>query len=238
VVSVDTIKRELRRGGLFGRIAVKKPQLSSTQIKKRRLWCVERRAWTIDKWKSVVFSDECPLPLRPNQRQYVRRPKGNRIHPNYISGTYKFSPSLMVWGAIRGDGKRVLIRCERNVDSFEYQRILGLALPSIYTTRCLFQQDGASSHRSRSTTEYFTSKAIRVLPSWPPQSPDLNIIENLWDYLKQRVHLSKPSTLDELWEVAKREWAAIPQDTIGKLYESLPRRVSAVLASKGGNTRY
>jgi transposase len=178
VVSIDTVKRELRRAGLFGRIAVKKPRLTTAHIKKRKQWCLDRRTWTVDKWKSVVFTDECLLNLNPNKREYVRRPKGARIHPNYTTATTKFSPRLMVWGAIRGDGKRILVRCERNVDSFEYQRIFGLALPSLCTSRYLFQQDGASSHRSHSTTRYLLDKAVRVLPDWPAQSPDLNIIEN------------------------------------------------------------
>lgn len=58
-VSLDTVKRELRRHGLFGRIAIKKPLLTNIQKKKRKQWCATRREWTSLKWKSVVFSDEC-----------------------------------------------------------------------------------------------------------------------------------------------------------------------------------
>lgn len=238
IASVDTIKRELRRGGLFGRIAVKKPLLTPRQIRKRKHWCSERRAWTNCKWKSVIYSDECKLELHPNTRQYVRRCKGSRIQPNCISQTRKFSKSLMVWGAIRGDGTRTLIRCDGNVDSFEYQRLLNLALPTIYTSRNLFQHDGASCHRSRSTTNFLAQKRIRVLPDWPPQSPDLNVIENLWVDLKERIKNKKPNSLEELWDIAKREWANIPNEDIAKLYDSIPRRLRAVLQNKGGHTDY
>ncbi len=238
VVSLDTVKRELRRHGLFGRIAVKKPLLTSIHKNKRRKWCAVRREWTSLKWKSVVFSDECKLELRPNKRIYVRRQKGARMQPNCISPTSKYSRSIMVWGAVRGDGYRLLIRCENNVDSCEYQRILSVAFPVICSSRTLFQHDGAPAHRSRSTSDFLRRKAVRLLPDWPPQSPDLNIIENMWDELKRRISFFKPITLDELWEVAQREWKAIPNESICKLYDSMPRRVSAVLKNKGGNTKY
>ena len=238
LVSLDTVKRELREAGLFGRVTVKKPLLSKKNINKRKQWCFTRRDWTIQKWKQIIYTDECKLDLYPNKREYVRRPVGSRISTKYITPTTKFSKSLMLWGAIRGDGKRLLMRCEKNVDSLEYQRILGLALPVMYSSRYVFQHDGAPSHRSRSTTNYLIENQIRVLQDWPAQSPDLNVIENLWDYLKRRVQEYNPKTVDELWEIAKREWNIIPNEFISKLYESIPQRVTAVLAKQGGHTKY
>jgi biotin operon repressor len=43
IAYIDTVKRELRRGGLFGRIAMKKPYLSGAHTKKRKAWCLERK---------------------------------------------------------------------------------------------------------------------------------------------------------------------------------------------------
>ena len=142
IASIDTVKRELRRGGLFGRIAVKKPYLSGAHIKKRKAWCLERKQWTLTQWTSVIFSDQCKLDLHPNRREYVRRPKRSRVQPRCISQTRKFSQSIMVWGAIRGDGRRVLILCDGNVDSNEYQRILSEGLPTIYGPRTSFNRMG------------------------------------------------------------------------------------------------
>lgn len=86
---------------------------------------------------------------------------------NYVCKTVKFSPSLMVWGAIRSDGCKILHICEGNVNSQKYQDILNLNLPQIYNTRYIFQQDGATCHTSQATTKFLLERSIRVLQKWP-----------------------------------------------------------------------
>lgn len=188
--------------------------------------------------KKIIFTDECKLELHPRARQYIRRPKASALKQKYLSHSKKYSPSIMVWGAVRGDGKRILLKCDGNVDAHEYQRILGIALPKIYNTRYFLQQDGASCHTARSTTLFLQRRAVRMLPLWPSQSPDLNLIENLWHQLKAKVRERKPKDIDELWQVAQQEWNAISSDMIMSLFASMPRRVKAILACKGGNTKY
>ena len=83
----------------------------------------------------------------------------------------------MVWGAIRGDGKRTLVLCPDRVDSIAYQGILGIGLANVYTSRHVFQQDGASCHTSLSTKQYFERKSIRLLRDCPSTSPDLSPIK-------------------------------------------------------------
>ena len=51
--------------------------------------------------------------------------------------------------------------------------------------------------------------------SWPAQSPDLNPIEHLWDYLKGRLgeYENAPGGVQELWERVEVEWDKIGADT-------------------------
>ena len=56
----------------------------------------------------------------------------------YLNLTVKHSPSVTVWGAIRGNGLRIIIRADDIVDLNEYQRILSDALPTIYSSRFIF----------------------------------------------------------------------------------------------------
>ena len=83
------------------------------------------------------------------------------------------------------------------------------------------------------------SKSINSL-EWPPQSPDLNPIEHLWDELERRFRKNKfrPKNKAELFAALKREWGQIQSDVINKLGNSMPQRVKVVLNSKGGPAPY
>lgn len=238
IISIDTVKRILRRSDLYGRVSIRKPLLSDTHKKRRLLWCRTRNDWTLQAWQRIIFTDECKLDVYPRARKYVRRPRGAALKQKYLSFTKKFSPSIIVWGAIRGDGKKVLVRCIGNINADEYQRVLQIGLPQIYTTRYIFQQDGATCHTARSTSLYLTNVAVRRLPLWPSQSPDLNLIENLWDTLKTNVRRRNPTNVEDLWRVSCEEWDSISNETVTNLYMSMPRRIQSVIAAKGGNTKY
>ena len=93
----------------------------------------------------------------------------------------------MVWGAIRHDGIRVLLRCNGTGDQHEYIRLLNSGLPLIYSTRYFLQHDGAPSHRASKVSTYLADKSIRLPKENPPQSPDLSPIENIWDIVKENV---------------------------------------------------
>ena len=75
-----------------------------------------------------------------------------------------------------------------------------------------------------------------MLRPWPAQSPDLSVIENVWEILKEKIFHRKLRTLDEFWEVAVEEWNNISREQISFLYDSIPRRLNTVLMSRGGHT--
>jgi hypothetical protein len=102
-----------------------------------------------------------------------------------------------------------------------------------------FQQDNDLKHTSHVVTTWFRENNVDVLP-WPASSPDMNIIEHVWDHLDRKVRARRPlpSSEDDLWRALQEEWAAIDEAYIAKLYESMPRRVQTLYEAKGGNTRY
>jgi transposase len=102
-----------------------------------------------------------------------------------------------------------------------------------------FQQDGAASHRAKSTTKWLEQHNIRLL-FHPASSSDLNPIERAWHELKRRLRKRNhiPTSLDELKHAIHEIWDEIPQEFIDRLIHKMPDCVSAVLAAKGGHTRY
>src|SRR5260370_25710301 len=76
--------------------------------------------------------------------------------------------------------------------------------------------------------------------SWPPGSPDQNIIEHVWAILKNQIRnrRQKLKNLDELWVMAQEEWYVIPRDQIEALTDSVPRRIDALVDARGWYAKY
>jgi transposase len=76
--------------------------------------------------------------------------------------------------------------------------------------------------------------------NWPPQSPDLNIIENVWRILKIRLQtrVTRIHNRQELIDAVQEIWQSLTPMYIKSLYSSLPRRIRAVLVANGCITKY
>ena len=105
--------------------------------------------------------------------------------------------------------------------------------------RWYFQQDNDPKHTSKKAEQWFSDNNIIPI-KWPAQSPDLNPIEHLWQYLKAKLQQydTPPKGVHELWDRVVKEWTEIPLETCQKLIESMPRRIQIVLEAKGGYTKY
>uniref|UniRef100_A0AAY4BHR9 Tc1-like transposase DDE domain-containing protein n=1 Tax=Denticeps clupeoides TaxID=299321 RepID=A0AAY4BHR9_9TELE len=133
-----------------------------------------------------------------------------------------------------------MVRVDGKTDGAKYileENLLESAKDLRLGQRFTFQQDNDPKHKVRETMEWFKTKYIHVLER-PSQSPDLNPIENLWQDLKTAVHKHCPSNLTELELFCKEEWARIQVSRCAKLVETYPKRLAAVIAAKGGYTKY
>jgi hypothetical protein len=56
-ISTSTVQRSLSESRLHSQIVAKKPLLKDTN-KKRLAWAKKHKQWTLDRWKSVLLSDQ------------------------------------------------------------------------------------------------------------------------------------------------------------------------------------
>ena len=89
----------------------------------------------------------------------------------------------------------------------------------------------------KKTLEFLKENKITFL-DWPPQSPDLNPIENIWHYVKDRLRKKKITSKENLWEEIKKEWKLVTPSLCKKLVEGIPKRLNSVLLQKGNSTKY
>ena len=75
---------------------------------------------------------------------------------------------------------------------------------------------------------------------WPPYSPDMSPIENLWGIIKKKLHsvpvTSKPDLNNEVHKIWQNDEEIL--SNCKKLIESMPRQIEECLKAKAGYTRY
>ena len=251
-VSRRTIRRRLKEMGLNSRVARKKPFMSAVHRAKRLAFARKHLKWTLQQWKKVLFTDESTFEIGLNPRRVlVWRRRHERDLPANLVPTFKSGRTTqMVWGGIMHGCKTDLAifeKCGRNerktisdADSYVNQVYKGPLTRFLRGKRgVVLMEDGAPIHRSNAPKIWRQKRRLKKL-DWPPSSPDLNPIENLWYLMKVKVNcrFREGMTLDDLREDLLEVWNAFDSEYYNRLIESMPQRMRAVIAAKGGPTRW
>ncbi len=101
----------------------------------------------------------------------------------------------------------------------------------------IFQLDMAPTHTAKCTKSWFNDHGVTVL-DWLANSPDLNPIDNLWGIVKRKMRETRPNHADDLKAAIKATWASITPEQCHRLIAAMPRRIDAVIKTKGAPTKY
>ena len=244
-ISARTIRRRLLNAGLAARCPRKKPLLTKNMTLAKLKWAKDHRDWTVEQWRSVIFSDESKFNMHGSDgKTYVRRRPGESFAQECLKRTVKHPQGQMVWGYISSRGVGRLHMVTGTVNKDVYIGILESKLMHTVTDHfgsardCVFQDDSAPCHRAKEVRKFLASAGINQL-SWPGNSPDLNPIENCWKVMGNKIAAIKPKNKRELQEAIVRVWHhELDLTYIRRLIDSMPDRIAAVIKAKGESTKY
>jgi transposase len=233
----------------------KRPEILPENAKKRLDWAQRYANYTSADWQRVIWSDEST----------VERGKGGQLIYTWNSPTEQLiehdvheirtgkSIKKMFWAAFRYNKHTELIPLTSDgssqgggITATVIRETYMNQLPELLRIGDIFMHDNAPVHTAYIIKNLLQELQVEVM-IWPPYSPDLNPIENLWSILKTIIRHDHPElnnapdndqTLCELIKAAIEAWESINEHVFKNLSDTMPHRVQAILAADGWYTKY
>ena len=188
-------------------------------------------------FENVLFTDESYFEL--NGLRWIWRRKNEKTSDVFFHRE-AHPTKIMVWGGISKNYKTRLVIFNENetMSAKDYiSKILRGGnfdndLDVVYPGGWVFMQDNAPPHKAKITMDYLDNVHWGLL-DWPAHSPDLNIIEHVWSWMKRKVIELEPRNVEDLISILNSVWDSIDQKHIDNLIASIPRRLNYLIETKG-----
>ena len=268
-VTPRTLSRKLAELGYHKCKACPKPFITPFQQSTRLQFCNKYKKWTHD-WTRVRFSDECTFYTGKHKKDQILRKPGERYCTDCIQNRYRSGrTSFPVWGMVGWGYKSELVFLENlsgargGMTKEDYIRQVLMRHVCHYFSKAnyispykneepgrelgpiLFQEDGNRTHGLKGKNNLHDLKKKLNIPllndgDWPPSSPDLNIIENCWRIIKQRIGTYENTilTLADMRKAVKNEWAKLDQREIDNLVVTMASRIKQCKDREGLATKW
>ena len=215
-LNISTIKRHRRQLGFEVGLPKFVHHIREANKLKRKEFC-QQLIESSDTFDDVIFTDESSFQLGCNRQlavtKVIRNEQGKIIAKDRPKITrVKHPVKVHVWGGISRRGATMLrVFCGiMDAEFYTTQILKETLLPSInhlypppMTHR--FWQDNDPKHTSKKAKKFMEDNNINWFKT-PAESPDLNVIENVWSTMKYHVSRDNPRTQQELVDSLLRVW--------------------------------
>lgn len=261
-VSSETLRRGISAHGMSYRCAKKCPLLTDLHKLKRMQFARDNRRRA---WKGVMFTDSSLFLIYPLKSAHALKAWG-RNGSRCMAQLPKHSGGVHVYMGVTCYGCTDLIfvtgtagqksqhinpktgRMHAGVCSAEYMQVVehgllpaGLRLfnkSALWKDKWTFQQDGAPPHRSVSTVKYIEQHCPGgLLKGWPPNSPDLSWIENIWAWMDRQLRKrpQQPKTVQQLKAALCDIKESIPLEMLQRCVKGMAARMQTAIRVQGGH---
>ena len=184
--------------------------------------------------KKILFTDEKTFQLRTkhhkNDKMWAKKGGKNPIqHGILFNNDYvKISAGISLFG------KTELIFLPTKFNGKVYaEQVLPVFKDEISKHNLkYFMQDNSTIHYEKIYCIPKLEEFENIL-NWPPRSPDLNPIENLWSYLSYKLRFRKCENIRQLKMAIKEEYDQIPESITRNLCNSFHSRLKKCIELKG-----
>lgn len=240
-ISASTIREYLKNNHWVNRLSVWSAPISNATRTKRlafvKKW-LKRGQCLLD---NVIWSDETTVKTNPNTRRESHWTPSSTPRTRQLK-IHSGGKSQMFWGCISKHGVGPLITIDGTMDQHQYLEVLkDYFIPELRAAEVKFggnwvlMQDNAPAHTARLIKEYLSKESVTML-EWPPYSPDLNPIENIWNWIKKKVGIC--ATVAEIEDKVFQAWNSITPEMCLNYCGHYERRLQAVKEASGYSTKY
>jgi transposase len=242
--SKSAIQRFLNGNNYIKRRSELKPPISPENQAKRLAFA---KRWMHDgncTLENVIWTDETRVASHPNNRRISLWTNTGEVPPQVKM--HSGGNMVMFWGCISKHGPGPLVSLQGAMDGKEYIKVLKEnLLPDLKLAKRTIpgtwriMQDNAPCHTSKLVKSFLARKNIEFI-IWPPYSPDLNPIENIWHWMKHVLETEYPVCVsaEEIEERIFEIWGTIDAEMCSKYCSNYEKRLLAVINSNGGYTKY
>ncbi|KAL7755582.1 hypothetical protein ACKLNR_014680 [Fusarium oxysporum f. sp. zingiberi] len=217
----------------------------TSYARKRLDWAIRYQG--ID-WRRVKWSDECMV-----RRGQGVRPIWTFLSPREALRVQDVSEARrqgavrqMFWAAFGHGSRTPLVPLVGNVNAIGIYDLYSVILPWFLQPGDIFMHDNASVHTARVVKALLEELQVQLM-IWPPYSPDLNPIENLWALMKAEIYRLHPelthaedtvATQHALVLAAIEAWDNLEERVLKNLCDTMPNRITAIITAEGWYTKY